>query len=292
MRQIDEGIFYEDSFPGVTLGALVFSEGIIVIDSPLRSDDARSWRSMLMNHRGWTNRLLVNLDSHPDRTLGAKAMETTIVTHHMTAEIFKNRSTIFKGQGMMDTGSEWESYNEAIGMRWATPEITFNERMVLHWNNSEIKLEHHPGATSEAIWVILPEEKVIFVGDTVVKNQPPFLADSDLNLWEAELDLLLKFYRDYVIISGRGGPATNEDIHEFRKFIRNVARRLERRAKKCLLPEVTEKMVPTLLSKFRFPRIEHDVYEKRLRYGLYQCYLRNYSPLSADDQSGFEGKNY
>ena len=27
MRQIEEGIFYEDSFPGVTLGAIVYPEG-------------------------------------------------------------------------------------------------------------------------------------------------------------------------------------------------------------------------------------------------------------------------
>jgi len=291
MRQIDEGVFYEDSFPGVTLGALVFSKGIIMIDAPLRSDDARSWRSMLMNHRGWTNRLLVNLDSHPDRTLGAKAMETTILTHHKTAEIFKNRSTIFKGQGI-DTGSEWESYNEAIGMRWAIPEITFNVQIILHWNDSDIQLEHHPGASKEAIWVILPKEKVIYVGDTVVKQQPPFLAKSDLKLWEAELDLLLKSYREYVIVSGRGGPTSNEDIHELRKFIRNVARRMERQADKGALPEVTEKMVPSLLSKFKFPRVNFELYENRLQHGLYQCYLRNYSPISAYEGSGFEADDY
>lgn len=278
MRQIDEGIFYEDSFPGVTLGALVFSEGMIVIDTPLRSDDVRSWRSMLMNHRGWTNRLLVNLDAHPDRTLGAKAMETTIVTHQLTAEIFKNRSTIFKGQGM-DTGSEWESYNEAIGMRWASPEITFDKSMVLHWNGSEVRLEHHPGSTRDAVWVVLPEEKVVFVGDTVVVNQPPFMADMDLNLWEAELDLLSRSFTDYVIISGRGGPAAQEDIHELWKFARNVSRRMEHQAKKGSLPDVTEKMVPALLSKFTFPRAKRELYTERLQHGLYQCYSRFFSPM-------------
>ena len=288
MRQIEEGIFYEDSFSGVTLGALVFSEGIIMIDAPLRSDDARSWRAMLMNHRGWTNRLLVNLDSHPDRTLGAKAMETIILTQLITSEILKTRSTIFKGQGI-DTGSDWESYNEAIGMRWGTPEITFNEQIILYWNGSEIKIEHHPGASKEAIWVILPEEKVIFVGDTVLVNQPPFLAKSDLTQWEGQLDLLLDTYRDYVIVSGRGGTASNEDVHELRKFIRNVARRLELRAKKGAMPDVTEKMVPSLLSKFKFPRINFEAYENRLQHGLYQCYLRNYSPMNVNERLGSEG---
>jgi glyoxylase-like metal-dependent hydrolase (beta-lactamase superfamily II) len=275
MRKIDEGIYYEDSFPGVTLGAIIYPDGIIGIDAPIRSEDARAWRSVLMDHRGWKNRFLVSLDSHPDRTLGAKSMETTLITHEKTAEIFQNRSTIFKGQ-VMETGSEWESYNEAIGMRWAIPEITFSNQIKLHWDNSEVILEHHPGPSLESIWVILPGEKVVFVGDTVVVDQPPFFADADLDLWETQLDILLKSYREFVIISGRGGPIVQQDVHELRKFIRNVSRRMENLANKEASPEETTKMVPSLLGRLKFPSLKKDQYEHRLKYGLFNYYQRRY----------------
>jgi glyoxylase-like metal-dependent hydrolase (beta-lactamase superfamily II) len=284
MQEIDEGIYYEDSLSGVTLGALFFSQGMVIIDAPLRTEDARSWRSVLMNHHGWSNRFLVSLDSHPDRTLGLRAMESTIVTHQETTEVFDGRPTIFKGEDVM-TGADWEFYNEVIGMRWVVPNITFNQRLTLHWNGSEIILEHHPGPTAESIWVILPEAQVVFVGDTVVLNQPPFLANADLEIWVEELELLMKSYQNYVIISGRGGPVKKEDIHELRKFLRNVMRRMERLVNKKALPEATEKMVPSLLSKFSFPSLYKTKYTKRLQYGLHQCYLQRYFPYDALDQS-------
>ena len=77
MQQIKPGIYFEDGYLGVTLGALVFSHGTIMIDAPLRPEDARAWRSALLNLRGGSSRLLVSLDAHLDRTLGTRAMECT-----------------------------------------------------------------------------------------------------------------------------------------------------------------------------------------------------------------------
>jgi hypothetical protein len=37
MHQIERGILYEDTYLGVTLGALVFSHGVIIIDAPIRA---------------------------------------------------------------------------------------------------------------------------------------------------------------------------------------------------------------------------------------------------------------
>ncbi len=182
MQQIERGIYYEDGYLGVTLGGLVFSHGTIMIDAPLRADEARSWRSALLNQRGGSNRLLINLDAHPDRTLGARSMECTIVAHQKIADVFRNRPTIFKGQNI-ETGSIWENYTDAIGVRWANPDITFTDRMSLHWGGPEVVIEHHPGPSIGATWVLIPETKVVFIGDAVVLEQPPFLANADLIAW-------------------------------------------------------------------------------------------------------------
>ncbi len=39
MQQINRNIFFEDGYLGVTIGALVFPHGLILIDAPLRSED-------------------------------------------------------------------------------------------------------------------------------------------------------------------------------------------------------------------------------------------------------------
>jgi cyclase len=275
MEQLARGIFYEGSYLGVTLGGLVYPHGTITIDAPLRAEDARSWRSALLNQRGGTNRLLVNLDAHPDRTLGSRAMECPIVAQQKTAQIFRNRPTIFKGQAM-ETGSTWELYSDAIGMRWAIPDITFSLGMSLHWGGPEILLENHPGSTPGAIWVIIPEEKIVFVGDLVVKNQPPFLANADLSEWLVTLDLLMNSYQDYVIVSGRGGPLAVDSISQQALFLKDVMVKLERMEEKNALPEATEDLIPDLLAELSFTRDKQVRYAQRLRYGLYHYYSRRY----------------
>lgn len=277
MQQIARGIYYEDSYLGVTLGALVFSHGVIMIDAPLRAEDARSWRSALLNQRGGANRLLINLDAHPDRTLGARAMDTTILAHAKAALVFRTRPTIFKGQ-TVESGAEWETYNDAIGMRWATPDITFSQQMALHWGGPEVILEHHPGPAPGAIWVIIPAERVIFVGDTVVVDQPPMLANAEVKPWLESLEQLQESYRDYVIISGRGGPVVGDLISSQQSFLSSVEEEMDRLVGQNATPEATEELISSLLSGLSFSGERREQYVQRLRYGLYQYYSRRYHP--------------
>jgi glyoxylase-like metal-dependent hydrolase (beta-lactamase superfamily II) len=275
MQQIERGIFYEDSFLGVTLGGLVYSHGTILIDAPLRTEDARSWRATLLNQRGGANRLLINLDQHPDRTLGDRALDCIIVTHEQTAQRLRDQPTIFKGQNI-ESGAAWESYGDAIGMRWANPDITFTDRMSLYWGGPEILLEHHPGSAPGAIWVLIPEEKVVYVGDAVVLNQPPFLANADLSAWLEVLDLLQSDFRGYTIVSGRGGLAAVDDVRAQKNFLQKVEKGLERLSNKNASAEATEGLASSLLSGIEVPKDLEEEYLQRLQYGLFHYYNRHY----------------
>lgn len=224
MEEIRPAIYYEDSYLGVNLGACVFPHGTIYIDAPLKAEDARAWRSVLLNQRGGNNRLLILLDSHIDRTLGAKAFDCPILAHEKTASVFRNRPSIFKGQ-TPENGSDWEGYIDSIGTRWAIPDITFTDQMSLHWGGPEIRLEHHPGPTAGSIWVIIPTENVIFIGDAVVVNQPPFLAHADLEAWQQSLEDLAKNYRHFQIYSSRSGLVTLQDIRHQQTFLKDVQKK-------------------------------------------------------------------
>jgi len=280
MQQLDRGIFFEDSYLGVTIGALVFSQGVIFIDSPLRAEDARSWRSTLTNQRGGANRLLASLDAHPDRTLGTRALECTIIAHQKTAQVFRNRPTIFKGQ-TAESGAIWETYNDAIGLRWASPDITFTQQMSLFWGGPEIILQYQPGPTSGSIWVNIPEARVVFVGDALQKNQPPFLAQADLDAWLACLEMLKNHFRDYTIICGRGGQVEGNEIHLQLKILKQIRNDMESLVTSNNLPETIHEMIPSILSHYKFPSETRELYTKRLRYGLYQCFARRYRPANA-----------
>lgn len=287
MQQIKQGIYFEDGYLGVTLGALVLPFGTILIDAPLKPEDARSWRSSLINQRGGANRVLVSLDAHIDRTLGARTMECTIIAHQKAAQIYRNRPTIFKGQGF-ESGAEWETYLDAIGTRWATPDITFTDRLELHWGGPDVVLEHHPGPTYGATWVIIPEEQIVFVGDAVVQNQPPFLANADLAPWIEALDLLNTKYASFMVISGRGGPVANEIVRAQQKSMKSIAKGLERLAKRNAAPEATASLINNILADSGFSSEKTEQYAQRLRTGLYQYYVRHYRPANQLEEDGLE----
>jgi glyoxylase-like metal-dependent hydrolase (beta-lactamase superfamily II) len=280
MQQIARSIFFENGFPGVTLGALIFQHGTIMVDAPLRAEDARAWRNALMNLGGGVNRVLVNLDSHTDRTLGSRAIDSPIIAHQKTAQVFRNRPSVFKGQNT-DSGAEWEVSNDVVGTRWAAPDITFSEHLHFHWGGPEVVLEHHPGPNPGSIWVIIPEARVIFVGDTILLEQPPFLASGDLPAWIESLDLLLSSYRDFHIISGRGGPVSSEAAHLQQRLLKDILKGLERLAKRNVSAEMTEALIEGLLENVSLPDERREQYVQRLRHGLYQYYSRRYRPVDS-----------
>jgi len=276
MQSIASNIFIEDIFPGVTLGAINTPRGLILVDAPPSSEDSRAWRASLMSLSTGPDRVLVNLDSHPDRTLGARAMDCTIIAHEKTAQVFRNRPTTFKAQGD-ETGANWESIPGLGSVRWAPPEISFTENLALHWGPSPILLEHRPGPTSGAIWVTMPSEKIAFVGDVALKNQPPFLSNADLPAWIDSLKILLgNDYKGFTIVSGRGGTIPISAVKTQLETMKRIHDRLEKLAARNASPEATEKLVETLVSIYKAPASRQKHFSQRLRYGLLHYYLRRY----------------
>jgi cyclase len=285
MQSIGNKVFIEDSFPGVTLGALSTPRGLIQIDAPPSPDDSRTWRASLMNVGAGPDRLLINLDSHPDRTLGARAMDCTIIAHEKTAQAFRNRPNTFKAQGD-ETGANWESIPGLGSVRWAPPEISFTQDLILYWSENLIHLEHHPGPAAGAIWVILPKEKIVFVGDLVLKGQPPFLSNANLPQWIDSLKTLMSAdFKGFTIIGGRGGAVTPAVIKSQLDAIKHLHERIEKLSARNAAPEATEKLVEGLLSGYKVPATRQKNFAQRLRYGLKHYYVRHYHPTNgADDE--------
>lgn len=284
MQEIVKNIYIEDEYPGVTLGVIVTPRGLIQIDAPPSPEDARSWRAALMNLGGGLERALINMDAHPDRTLGARAMDCTVIAHEKTAQIFRTRPGTFKAQGE-ETGADWEAIPGLGSVRWAPPEISFTSHMSLHWSDSPILLEHRPGPAAGSIWVHLPNEKIIFVGDTVLKNQPPFLAGSNLKTWLESLALLQEAeYKGYTFISSRGGVVNTNAIKAQYDLLKPLSDKLDKKAVKKPNPAAVEKMVVSLLAKFKAPAARQKQYAQRLRYGLLHYNSRQHHSSNQIDE--------
>jgi glyoxylase-like metal-dependent hydrolase (beta-lactamase superfamily II) len=284
MQEITKNIYIEDQFPGATLGVIVTPRGLIQIDAPPSPEDARSWRATLMNLGGGIERALINLDAHPDRTLGARAMDCIVIAHEKTANSFRTRPSIFKAQGE-ETGSDWESIAGLGSVRWSPPEISFLDQMALHWDDSPVILEHRAGPTNGAIWVNLPVEKIVFVGDAVLKNQPPFLAGSNLAAWITALEVLLSAeFKGYTVISGRGGMVTTNVVKTQLDFLKHVQDKIGKVTTKKATPAAVEKLVTLFMTWFKSPTARQKQYAQRLRFGLLHYNMRQDHTFNAQPE--------
>lgn len=283
MQEIAPNVFIETGFPGVTLGVINWSHGLILIDAPFRADDCRVWRSSLSTLSTGVDRLLVNLDAHFDRTLGARAMECTIVGHERAAIVFRDRPLNFKPQVSV-TGAEWEQHNGLIGIRWAAPEITFTERLEIQWSKTPLVLEYRPGPSAGSIWANLASEGILFLGDTVLLDQPPFLASADISSWLNTLSLLsCPEYQGYLLVSGRGGLVTTEHVRRQIRYLEIIQNQLKALADRKGSASEIDQLVPTLLAELNpLPAERCDQYAQRLRWGLQHYYARHYYPGSTD----------
>lgn len=279
MHEIKPGIYYEDAYPGPTIGAILLPRGMIFIDAPLRPEDGHRWKTTLLNRsQGTIHKLAVCLDDHPDRTIGAKSLDCPILIHKDAAKSIQEPNPVYRGQ-YSESGSQWDKYPEPSGMQWMIPDITFTEKIHFHWSENEVVVEHHPGPRPGSSWVIIPSEKVMFIGDAVVDNGPPFLSKANLPTWIDTLDYLLRArFRDYTMISGRSGPITQDDIREMKKNFRKIHRRIEKLASRKASAEDVKGQADKFLDDFKFPKRDREFFLQRLQHGLSQYYLRNYFP--------------
>jgi glyoxylase-like metal-dependent hydrolase (beta-lactamase superfamily II) len=283
MQEIAHGIYVENSYTGVTVGAINLSHGLLLVDAPPRPEDTRSWRASLLNLGGGVDRLLANLDAHPDRTLGVRALECTVVAHEKTAQVFRTRPTAFKSQDI-ETGAEWEQMVGLSSIRWSPPEITFSQRMLIHWGEQPIILEHHPGPYSGAIWINIPDLQVVFVGDAVIPDQPPFLAHADLIAWEAGLELLLSpTFRDFLIVGGRTGLVTMTEVKTQLDYLQHIRAHLESLVEQKAMTDAIEGLIPGLLKDIPTPMNRREQYTQRLRWGLSHYYSRHYRAVTNEE---------
>lgn len=276
MKKISSGVYIEDSYPGVILGAIISGDDLLLIDAPLRPDDGREWLTTIRSEQNAAERTLVYLDSHPDRTLGGRALDSTIIAQEAVGKVFEDRPSIFKAQ-VPESGTVWETCTGLSGIRWAAPNLAFVNQMQLHRGDTDILLEHRPGPENGSAWVIAPEAGVVFIGDLITVKQPPFLSNANIEAWDQSLEELTSpNFKGYTIISSREGKINEKSIKEMRKFLSGVHKQLDRSARRRSSVDNLEKMVDKLLGSFDFSARYRNQYYQRLLYGLQHLYTNSY----------------
>ena len=275
MRKIASGIFIEDEYPAVMLGSVVTREGVIAVDSPLRVDDTRTWMGTLSDLG--RVRYLVLMDAHIDRVLGARVLNIPTIGHDQTRITMSGWSDSFKGRAN-PIGADADRLKRITGVRRAVPQLTFSDEMRIHLGEREFHFLHRPGPASGAIWMVLPDAKVVFIGDAVTINEPPYFGNANIDQWLESLDGLRdKRFASFKIISGRDGLIKRNDINTMARFLRRIPNRIQDFAEHGASPELVDDYARELMSSYqKVPSARTDICLLRLRASMINLHSRLY----------------
>jgi glyoxylase-like metal-dependent hydrolase (beta-lactamase superfamily II) len=278
MREIANGIFLEDQYPGVQLGAVLGEQQILLIDSTLRGDDAKSWLADL-SEQG-VPRYLFLLDHHPDRLLGARAHDLPLVSQEETRRVISELPDTYKGS-VRAIGAEADRLKRVTGLSNSVPEVAFAETATIHLDHRKILLTHAPGPTLGSAWVEIPDAETIFVGDLIFTSEPPFVGYADLESWMGSLDRIRdESYKTYTVIASREGLVDRQAANASARFLRKIPHRLESLANDSQSPEAAGDLAEQLISDFKLAVDRRDLCLLRLQVGLERLYARLYPDLA------------
>jgi glyoxylase-like metal-dependent hydrolase (beta-lactamase superfamily II) len=275
MRELVKGVFLKEDYPGVRLGAVVADGSALLIDSPLRIEDGREWLAEVAS-RG-RPRFMVLLDDHPDRVYGARGFDLPLLAQTRAREAIAAWPDPQRSTAQL-LGAEADRLKRVSGLSRAIPHIGFERELELRLGSQTVEIRHRPGPRPGSAWVVLPWARVVFVGDTVWAQEPPYLGEAQLDGWLASLaELRSSAFSRFKIVSSRDGLVRREAIVAMAAFLRKVAHRMERLQDRDEDEEVAGRLAPQLVKGFRIPVARREQAMLRLRSGLERLFNEQYA---------------
>lgn len=274
MEQITPNTFINTNYDGINVGALLTSHGTIAIDVPSYPRDARDWAMQLHHLDKDPLQHLVLTDYHGDRILNARWLNAPIICHQVTSDKLFSYDKRFP-QSLLESlnSRNSEKGRDLSNSPVEKPAISFSENLHLKRGNCHIDLLSAPGPNSGNIWVYLPNEHVLFTGDSLVVDRHPFLHEANSKAWLETLDRLAKMAPKLTaIVPGRGRVATLHDIEPMQNYIQLIRQRINEHLEKELTREETAVYIPELLSMFPIHHLPTDWVKRQIKQSLARVY--------------------
>ncbi|MEL7625316.1 MAG: hypothetical protein AAGU15_00455 [Anaerolineaceae bacterium] len=275
MKEIAPNIYVEQNSIGLYSGVIRSDTGMVLIDSPLKPIDGNYWKSTKELDQCCQQCYMVVLDTNYDRLLSMKGSDCAIVAHSDAIAPIRNRTP--------KVSEEPQQYNESpeivtTGNRMVPPEINYDNELSLYLGDLQIDLEHHSGSNQAGTWVKIPQRQTVFIGDSVVVDQPPFLAYANLEAWENDLNLLSsKSYADYTVISSRSGVVSNDQIKTMYQNIVAIRKTFEELHEAKAPIEEWYSVIPQISARFsQLDLFNSEIFYNRLHWGITTYYELNH----------------
>lgn len=270
VREIASNVFLETRLHGANVAFLVTGEGVILIDTPMLPNQARQWLSEIQQRTDQPILYIINTDHHRAHVIGNQffPMATVIAHEHAWKEMksygdsFRTRLINMYRERIPEAVAEWRKHLEII-----KPEITFTGRTILYKGDKEIHLIPVGGHTPATTVVYLPREKLLFTGDMVITDRPPFLSQGNTKEWLKALSYLRRLHYQ-VLIPGHGEPTGKEATENMSRYLRLVRRQVRQAYQAGMTKAETARSLSHLIRYWPIPPEEKPKADRRFKSGL------------------------
>jgi len=215
MEQLTPNVFTETGLRGCNPSFVTTSDGVVVIDTPQLPTRAVAMRELAESHG--PIRYVINTEHHVDHIFGNYYFKGagTVVHHQGVYDNFMLASPDLdpfayaaeaiptddpQGQGIFpDRDEYYRDPNKAT--------VVFTGDLTLRVGGHTFELLHTPGHTPGQVAVHVPEERVVFTGDTVFSECQTWLMTSDVRQWLASLARVASLDVDH-LVPGHGPVTT------------------------------------------------------------------------------------
>lgn len=229
MQQVTDNVVTDTTIRGCNPSMLRTSAGVVLVDTPQLPTRAVQWRRDA--EQQGPIRFLVNTEHHVDHIFGNW--------------YFKGAGEVVHHQGVYDNfmvvGPELDPFayaQEAIPSDDPDGAAIFPERdeyyedpnkadvrfegdLTLELGDHEIHLLHTPGHTPGQVAVYVPQERVVFTGDTVFSECQTWLMTSDIDEWLVALDRIQELDGVDHVVPGHGPVTTLAYLETQRQVLRD-----------------------------------------------------------------------
>jgi cyclase len=217
MERVTQAIFTDTTLRGCNPSYVVTTDGVVVIDTPQLPTRAVAMRAEAETHG--PIRYLINTEHHVDHIFGNY--------------FFKGAGAVVEHQALFDNFmvvtpdlDPYEYAKEAIptddpagaaifpdrGTYYANPNkgsIVFSGDLTLRVGDKTFQILHTPGHTPGQVAVFVPEDRVVFTGDTIFSGCQTWLMTSDVDRWITALGRIAAL--DVAHVVPGHGPVTTPD---------------------------------------------------------------------------------
>jgi cyclase len=215
MQKVTSNVWTDTTLRGCNPSMVTTDDGVVVVDTPQLPTKAVAMRREAETYG--RIRYVINTEHHVDHIFGNYYFRGAgeIVHHQGVADNFMEvtpslDSFDYAFEAVPTDDPDGEAIFPDRETYFADPgraTVTFTADLTLTVGSHTFELLHTPGHTPGQIAVHVPEERVVFTGDTIFSECQTWLMGSNVTQWIAALDRIAQLDVDWVV-PGHGEVVT------------------------------------------------------------------------------------